>query len=32
MEQHGISLYAETSAKTGDNVMDAFKKLGEKLL
>ncbi len=32
MERHGINLFMETSAKTGDNVMEGFRKLGERLL
>ncbi len=32
MENNGINIFSETSAKTGENVLDAFKKLGAKLL
>ncbi len=32
MDDNGITIFSETSAKTGSNVGDAFKRLGEKLL
>ncbi len=32
MDDNGITIFSETSAKTGNNVADAFKRLGEKLL
>lgn len=32
MERNGIMLFEETSAKTGENVYEAFRRLGEKLL
>ncbi len=32
MADNGITLFSETSAKTGNNVGEAFKRLGEKLL
>jgi len=32
MGKHNISLYREVSAKTGNQVLDAFKALGEKLM
>jgi|JI9StandDraft_2_1071091.scaffolds.fasta_scaffold868589_1 hypothetical protein len=32
MQEHGVSLYKEVSAKTGNQVGEAFKILGEKLM
>lgn len=32
MEKHGVKLFREVSAKTGNQVLDAFKALGEILM